>query len=113
MFGFVKKLFFVAMTFFSYNLLNVDPLKCVSIINLEWKIRPQLININSDNPLFYLFSIEKNKCNGSCNNINDPYAKLCIPDIVNPIQDGHFGECPLSKICHTYPPLTKRGTVIP
>ena len=68
----------------------MDPLKCVTIINLECKIRPQLININSDNPLFYLFSIERNKCNGSCNNINDPFEELSIPDIVNPLQDGPF-----------------------
>ena len=30
--------------------------------------------------LFYLFSIKINKCKGSCNTINDPYGKLCIPD---------------------------------
>ena len=23
-----------------------------------------------------------NKCSGGCNNINDPYAKLCAPDLV-------------------------------
>ena len=26
-----------------------------------------------------------NKCSGSCNNINDSYAKLCIPDVVKNI----------------------------
>ena len=40
--------------------------------NQECKIRPQVVNINSDNPFFYPYSIEVNKCNGSCNNINDP-----------------------------------------
>ena len=30
--------------------------------------------------VFYLFSIKTNKCTGSCNSINDPYAKLCVPD---------------------------------
>ena len=28
------------------------------------------------------FSIETNKCSGSCNNINYLYAKICIPDVV-------------------------------
>ena len=28
------------------------------------------------------FSIETSKCSGSCNNINYPYAKICVPDIV-------------------------------
>ena len=28
----------------------------------------------------YPYSIKVNKCRGSCNNINDPYAKICVPD---------------------------------
>ena len=33
----------------------------------------------------YPFSIKINKCSGSCNNINNPYAKLCVPDVVKNI----------------------------
>ena len=50
--------------------------------NQECKIRPEIININSNKPLFYSYSIKVNKCSGSCNNINNPYAKLCVPDVV-------------------------------
>ena len=32
--------------------------------------------------MFFLFSIETSKCSGICNNINYPYAKICVPDIV-------------------------------
>ena len=49
--------------------------------NQGYKIRPQIINVNSNEPLFYPYSIEISKCSGSCNNINDPYAKLCVPDV--------------------------------
>ena len=35
--------------------------------------------------MFYPFSIKVNKCTGSCNNINDLYAKLRVPDIVKNI----------------------------
>ena len=31
--------------------------------------------------MFYPYSIKVNKCSGSCGNINNPYAKICIPDI--------------------------------
>ena len=32
---------------------------------------------------FILLALNKvNKCNGHCNNINDPYARICVPDIV-------------------------------
>ena len=75
MFGFTKKCFFRPMTFFGCNVLNANPLKYVSMNNQEHKIRPEMININSHEPSFYLYSIKVNKCSASCNNINDPYTK--------------------------------------
>ena len=50
--------------------------------NQECKLRQQTININGDEPVFYPFSVKTSKCSGSCNNINDPYAKTCVPDVV-------------------------------
>ena len=32
--------------------------------------------------LFFPYSVKTSKCNGSCNNINNPLAKLCAPDVV-------------------------------
>ena len=32
--------------------------------------------------VFYPFSIKVNKCSDNCNDTSDPYAKICIPDIV-------------------------------
>ena len=69
MFGFKKHIFFIAMTIFSSN-----ALKFVSMNNQECKIRPEIININSNEPSFYPYSILVNKRSGSCNSINDPYA---------------------------------------
>ena len=74
MFGFAKQVFFTAMTFFSFIILNVNPLDCVSMNNQECKTRTKIININNNEPVFYLFNIKVNKCSGSCNNINNPYA---------------------------------------
>ena len=53
--------------------------------NQKCKIRRQIININSNEPLFYPYRVKINECSGSCNNINDPYAKLCVPDFVKNI----------------------------
>ena len=50
--------------------------------NQVCKVRPKIIYVNSNEPVFYPFSIKTSKCSGSCNNINDPYAKICVPDIV-------------------------------
>ena len=85
-FGFVKKVFFVGLTilssFTNANSLNAIPLSCISMKNQECKVRPEIINVNSNEPVFYPFSIKTSKCSGSCNNINDPYAKICVPDVV-------------------------------
>ena len=50
--------------------------------NQKCRIRPKTININSNEPSFYPCSVGVNKCSGSYNNINNPYAKLCVPDVV-------------------------------
>ena len=30
----------------------------------------------------FSFSIKTSKCSDSCNNINNPHAKLCVPDVI-------------------------------
>ena len=50
--------------------------------NQACKARPEIINVNSNNPVFYPFSIKTSKCSSNFNNINDPYAKICVPDVV-------------------------------
>ena len=70
--------------------MNAMPLKCVSMNNKECNIRPEIININSNEPTFYPYSIKVNKCSGSCNNINDPYPEMCVPDVVKNINVKEF-----------------------
>ena len=70
------------MMFFSSNLPSVKSLGCISMNSQECKARPQIVNVNSNNPIFYPFSIKTSKCSGSCNNINDPYPKICVPNVV-------------------------------
>ena len=53
--------------------------------NQECKTRPKIIDVNNNEQVFYPYSIKVNKCSGSCSNINDPYAKLCVPDIIKNI----------------------------
>ena len=102
MFGFIRKAFFTGLTILSNTnhlnstslrtaLLNATQLsatplsaallKCVSINNQECKVRPEIVNVNSDEPVFYAFSIKTSKCSGSYNNINDQYARMCVPNV--------------------------------
>ena len=87
MFVFIKKIFCIGSLFLSSllstNPLNAIPLSCISLKNQECKVRLKILDINSNNPIFYLFSVKINKCSGNCNNINDPYVKICVSDTVN------------------------------
>ena len=65
--------------------MKVNSLECVSMNNRECKVREEVINVNTNNPVFYPFSIKVNKYSGNCNNINDPCARLCVPDVVKNI----------------------------
>ena len=54
--------------------------------NQECKIRSEImINVNTNEPMFYANSVTINKYKGSCNTINNPYAKLCVPDTIKDI----------------------------
>ena len=49
--------------------------------NQECKVRPHIVNVNSDKSVFFAFSIKTSNCSGSCNNINDSCANMCVPDV--------------------------------
>ena len=78
-FSFVKKVFVLRLTVLS-SITNA--LECVSMKNQECKVRPKIVDINSNNPIFYPFSVKINRCRGNYNIINGPYARICVPDTV-------------------------------
>ena len=80
--GCVRQAFISALILFSYYLPNINSLSCISMNNQHYKARPKIVNVNTNNPIFYPFSIKTSKCSGNCNNINDPCARICAPDVV-------------------------------
>ena len=81
MFKFIKQIFISTLMFYG-SLSSLNTLECISMNNQKYKVRPEIVNVDSNESLFYPLSIKTSKCSGSCNNINDSYAKLCVPDIV-------------------------------
>ena len=81
MLGFIKKCFFKGLTFLS-TLTSVNLLSYISMNNQECKVKSQVFNVNGDDPMFFPFNIKITKCSGSCNNVSNPCAKLCVPDVV-------------------------------
>ena len=51
----LKKTF---LHFFSSNVLSANSLKCVSMNNQECKIRPEIINLNTNEPPFILIVLK-------------------------------------------------------
>ena len=62
--------------------------------NQECKERPQIVNVNSDESVLFPFSIKTSKCSGSYNNINDLYAKICVPDVIKNLNVKVFNLMP-------------------
>ena len=57
-------------------------MNCISLNNQECKVRPEIVDVSSNNPIFHPFRVKINSCSGNCNSINDPYEKICVPDVV-------------------------------
>ena len=85
MFTFIEKVFFIGWLFLS-SLVSTTALSCISMSNQACKARPEIINVNSNNLVFYPFNIKTSKCSGNCNNINEPYAKICVSDVVKDLK---------------------------
>ena len=79
-------MFFIGLTilsdFTNASSVNAISLSWISIKNQESKTGRPVVNVNGDEPVFFPFSIETSKFSGSCNNINYPYAKICVPDVI-------------------------------
>ena len=79
--------------------IKVKALECISVVNQKCMAIPKRIQTNANEPVFYPLSIKVNKCGGDCNTINDPMAKLCVPDIVKDMNIKVFNV--LSRINET------------
>ena len=53
---------------------------------LNEQSRMQTVSTNKNDLVLFHFSIKINKCSGSCDNINNPHAKLCVPDTVKKLK---------------------------
>ena len=72
MFRFIKKVLILVL------ISTVNSLKCISLKNQECKAREVIVD---NNYMTYHYSIKVNRCNGNCNNITNPYSRVCVPDI--------------------------------
>ena len=67
-----------------FNIIKTKALECVSVANQKCIPRPKILDINEGvgETLFYPYNVQVNKCNGSCNTLDNPMAKLCVPIVI-------------------------------
>ena len=66
------------------NLIKTKALECVSVVNQKCMPRSKILDLNEGvgEALFYPYNVLVNKCSGSCNTLDDPMAKFCVPNII-------------------------------
>ena len=62
-----------------FSILKVNTLEILSVINQKCTPRPKILDVEA---LFYPYNVLVNKCNGSCDTLDNPMAKLCVPNII-------------------------------
>ena len=67
-----------------FSTLKVGALECVSVVNQKRMPRPKILNVNEGigEALFYLYNVLVNKCSGSCDTLDNPMSKICVPKII-------------------------------
>ena len=74
----------IGLTISLFSIIETRAIECVSVINRKCMPRPKILDVNEGvgEALFYPYNVLVNKCSGSCDTINNPMAKLCVPDII-------------------------------
>ena len=67
-----------------FNVLKVNSLECLSLINRECMLGPKILNVNEGvgGALFYPYNVLVNKSSGSCDTLDNPMSKICVPKII-------------------------------
>ena len=67
-----------------FGIIKTKALECVSVVNQKCKPRPKILDVNEGvgEALFYPYNVQVNKCSGSCNTLDNPMAKLCVPNVI-------------------------------
>ena len=67
-----------------FGIIQAKALECVSVVNQKCMARPKILDVNegAGEVLFYLYNVQVNKCSGSCNTLDNPIEKLCVPNVI-------------------------------
>ena len=74
----------INLTISLFSILKVRVLECVSVVNQKCMPRPKILDVNEGigEALFYLYNVLVKKCSGSCNTLDNPMSKICVPQVI-------------------------------
>ena len=77
----------INLTISLFSILKVRALECVSVVNQKCMPRPKIRDVNEGvgEALFYPYNVLVNKCSGSCNTLDNPMTKLCVPNVIKSV----------------------------
>ena len=67
-----------------FGIIKTKALECMSVVNQKCMPRPKILDVNEGvgKALFYPYNAQVNKCSGSCNTLDNPIEKLCVPNVI-------------------------------
>ena len=67
-----------------FSIIKTRTLEYLFVINRKCMPRPKILDVNEGvaEALFYPYNVLVNTCSESCNTLNDPMAKMCVPNII-------------------------------
>ena len=70
-----------------FGIIKTKALECVSVIYRKCMPRTKILDVNEGvgEALFYTYNVLVNKCSGSCDTLDNPIAKMCVPNIIKRI----------------------------
>ena len=68
-----------------FGIIKTKALECVSVVNQKCMPRPKILDEGVGKALLYPYNVLVNKYSGSCNTLDDPIAKMYIPNIVKKV----------------------------
>ena len=74
----------IGLTISLFRIIKTNALECVSVVNQKCMPRYKTLDVNEGigEALFYPYNLQVNKCSGSCNTLDNPMAKLCVPNVL-------------------------------
>ena len=78
-------------------------IKWICMNNQQCITRPTIIDLNLDELHYYPFIINMNRCDRSCNTVEDPLGRICIPHKMEDIKPESIQRNESTKVLKDTP----------